>query len=1022
LFKKIVYFLLICFISAGLPSALFSQEQTGSLKGLVLDKEGSPLPGVSITISSPAMMGTLSFVTAANGSFRFPSLPPGTYTLKAEMAGFKPLTRENIIVRVGMTVTLDLNMEVAALQEQITVTAASPVVDVQSTKVTVVMDRELLKNIPMARDLYDIVNSAPGAVSEGMTYRRTSSILGGTVRGNTYAFDGVNMNDPVVMYPLTNINFDVMEEVEMIMSGHPASVGYTDGAYINVVTRSGGNKLSGGAVLYYTNKDMAQHLWTDEQVKAMNIAKPNVDKSSYDGSLTLGGPVMKDRIWFFTNARMNRREQVTNFIGPWTDILGRTHNPYNWTHKEKMGFIKLTSQLTTKLKLMGMFNLVDMYRPMYEEPGPRQPFISTRVWDHEKGITVNGQLNYVLGQNTFLDLRVGYVHRYFPIPLQPAARDLPWVDDAGDVYGVLTTARFNETYLRKRFQTGLYFTHFMDNFLGGNHEIKGGVELENAYGDWDWWRKDNALIRYDSRNPNWNFYTTYGRVDFYICGPDEGSTKIIDKAQRIGGYIQDSFTYANRLTLNIGLRFDYSTGMKPAISKKAGGNPLSVYIGENYVRPYVAANYPTSFPNGLNPFEAATSPEWDNILSWYSWSPRIGLTYDVFGDGRTAVKFSFNRYTEYLMLQYFSTLHPFYPQSFRFDWYDDNLNKTPDITDRYAVYPTDYRGMDPQFAKNRLDPDCKSPIDDEITVGIQHELFKNFSLGTNFIYKNKQNILESVYYAPDTGEYWYHKDQAAAKKYWVPYTTTVPAQDIFPAQTVTVYIRRNDSPAPFQRFSNVPELSRKYWAFEFVFNKRMADGWQFNGSVVYCKAYGNIGGMYDQSWGWSGLGSTPNLYVNSYGRTNIDRPLQIKLMGTVELPYRIYLSAYYQLMSGSPWERGCSIRPNAAWCTANNAYPDYYFVSLETAGTRRMPTWNTLDLRLEKEFRLGDFGRLSAYIDVINLAGFTQVNMGLIDSYRWAPTAEGANQIGTLTNNTAYKVISSVAGVRTLRFTARFSF
>jgi hypothetical protein len=265
------------------------------------------------------------------------------------MARFKTINRENVIVRVGMVVTIDLTMEQSAVEEKITVMAASPAVDVESTKISVVMDRKALESLP-TRDLYYIMTSAPGAVSEENPVRRTYSIHGSTVRGNTTAFDGVNMNDPVVMYPITNINLDVMEEVEMITGGHPASVGYTDGAYVNIVTRSGGNKLSGGATAYFTNDHMVQHLWTDEQVKALGVAKPEVSKTWIDGSATLGGPIILDRVWFFANGRSIKQERKTNFIGPWTDIRGYTHNPYDWTHHEKMGFIKLSSQLSSKIK------------------------------------------------------------------------------------------------------------------------------------------------------------------------------------------------------------------------------------------------------------------------------------------------------------------------------------------------------------------------------------------------------------------------------------------------------------------------------------------------------------------------------------------------------------------------------------------------------------------------------------------------------------------------------------------------
>ncbi len=1018
--SKLVFSLLLFALVA---SPVFSQQQTGTIRGIITDPDGNPLPGVTVSVSSEALMGTQSYVSTETGAFRFPALPPGTYKLTAEMAGFKTYTRENIIVRVGMTVTIDFSMEVAAVEEEITITAASPTVDVQSTKIAVVMDNQLLKNLPLARDLYDIMTAAPGAVSEGVTYRRTYVIHGSTVRGNTTAFDGVNMNDPVVMYTLTNINFDVMDEVESITAGHPASVGYTDGAYVNIVTKSGGNKFSGGAVAYFTTQDMAQHLWTDEQVTALGVAKPEVSKSWIDGSFTFGGPIAIDRLWFFSNARFIRQERVTNFIGPWTDILGRTHNPYNWTHQETMGFIKLTGQVGPKIKLMGMFNVVDIYRPMYEEPGARTNFIATRIWDHERGYTGNAVVNYILDQNTFFDIRFGYVHRWFPIPMQKEAQDLAYVDDAGDLYGGLTTARFNETYLRKRMQVGAYFTRFQDNLLGGNHEFKGGVEYENTYGDWDWWRKDNMLYYLDSRYPPKNYYyQTYGLVYFYICGPEKGSSKIIDRGGRIGAYIQDSATFADRLTVNIGVRFDRSWGWKPGVSKKASGNPLSVWIGENLVKPWVASRYPSSFPQGINPWGDATSEPWNDIIVWNDFSPRLGITYDPFGDGKTAIKFSFSRYTEYLMLQYFSTLHPFYPRSFGFYWWDTNNDNWPNIGDTYQVIPTDYRGMDPQFAKNRLDPETKSPINDELTLGIWHEIFKNFSLGLNFVYKHKKNIVEAVYYAPDTDEFWYHPDQPAAKKYWIPFTTTIPGTDKYPTETVTFYVRSNASPEPFTRFTNVPELVRKYWAVELIFNKRMADGWQFGGSVVYSKAYGNIGGWYGDSWGWSGLGSTPNSYVNSYGRINTDRPLQIKLYGTVQLPLRIFLSGFYQYQDGAPWTRYVSIRPPTAWCTANNAYRTYYGVNIEPQGSRKGRAWNQLDVRVEKEFAIGNFGRLGAYIDVENLLGWSGVGIGLDDIYRWDPVAEGANQPGTKTLETSYKVISSVSGLREIKASFRFSF
>lgn len=1022
--KNLMKSVLILCLLASFISIAFAQRQTGTIRGIITDEDGNPLPGVTVKAVSDALLGDQTYVTTETGAFRFPALPPGEYTIIAEMPGFKTVRRTNIEVRVGMSVTVDITMEITTIEEEITVTAASPVVDVQQTKLAVTMDSELMKNIPIARDLYDIVNSAPGAVSEGVTYRRTSSIHGSTVRGNTYAFDGVNMNDPVVMYPLTNINFDVMEEVEMVTAALPAEIGYTDGGYINVVTRSGGNTFSGGAVLYFTKDSLAQHLWTDEDVSALGVSKPAVDKSWFDGSFTLGGPIMSDRLWFFTNGRYIEQEIRTNFIPvdlsqsigrlyPHLEYLNRSFGPYDWPHKEAMGFIKLTGQLSPKIKLMGMFNYVDRYRPMYEQPGPRTIFQATRIWDHEKGITGNVILNYILNQNTFFDFRVGYVHRLFPLPMQDEAKGLPLIYNSGALYGNITTARFNEIYLRKRFQSGIYFTHFMDNFLGGNHELKGGFEFEDAYGDWDWWRKDNLYMYFYQDDP---YYWGGNVMDvgFYICGPEEGSTKIQDKARRIGAYIQDSITFGERLTLNLGLRFDRSWGWKPAVTKEAGGNPLSHFAGQILENEY-----------GINPFVAMTSEEWKDIMVWNTFSPRIGLTYDVFGNGRTAFKVSFARYTEYLMLQYFSVLHPFYPRSFWFQVVDNNGDMWPDEGDSWYHYGTTPMVMDLEYSKKQVDPDTSSPLNDEFTVGIQHELFKNFSLGINFIYKNKHNIAEDARYDPETGRNWYTYEQAT--DWWYPYTTVVPGLDnVYEDTEVTIYLPHKDAPDISYRFQNVPELERKYWALEFVFNKRMSDGWQFSGSVVYSKMYGNIGGDYGSSWGWSAGADSPNYFVNRYGRLDFDRPLQIKLMGTVQLPLRIFLSGYYRYQSGSPWAISTNIRVDRNWMAANDLDTSYYSwsVYIEEPGTRRNRATNYLDLRLEKEFAIGDFGRLGLFIDALNVLGFSDVNVGRNPISRWYPDPNDPMNpnAGSYTRSTSFGVPSSVEGLRTIKLSLRFSF
>ena len=161
--KKSIRIVLTLGLMLGLTSALMSQVQTGSITGLITDNENNVLPGVTLTISSPSLMGTRTYISTSAGVFRFPALPPGTYSLKAELPGFKTAERDDIVIRVGMVVTLDITMQLASIAEEVAVTAVAPVVDVQQSKISVSVDNNMLRNLPVARDMLDVINSAPGA-------------------------------------------------------------------------------------------------------------------------------------------------------------------------------------------------------------------------------------------------------------------------------------------------------------------------------------------------------------------------------------------------------------------------------------------------------------------------------------------------------------------------------------------------------------------------------------------------------------------------------------------------------------------------------------------------------------------------------------------------------------------------------------------------------------------------------------------------------------------------------------------
>jgi hypothetical protein len=214
-----------------LSSVLYAQRETGSIRGTVLDSEGSSLPGVTITATSPALQGTANTTSSATGGFRIPALPPGTYVIAAHLEGFKPIRREGIIVHVGMSVEVIINMEISTLAEEVTVRGASPVVDTVSSRITQTITSDAIQNLPVARNLWDLAQLAPGIVGPVLTSSSSMVVHGSANDQNTFKVDGVSLNDTSYNTPSVKVTYDVMEEIEMITGGLPAEIGTTSGAF-----------------------------------------------------------------------------------------------------------------------------------------------------------------------------------------------------------------------------------------------------------------------------------------------------------------------------------------------------------------------------------------------------------------------------------------------------------------------------------------------------------------------------------------------------------------------------------------------------------------------------------------------------------------------------------------------------------------------------------------------------------------------------------------------------------------------
>jgi len=903
--------LLILFLCMSLVSTVLAQ-QTGSITGRTIDEEGVPLPGVTVTASSPNLIGTKSFVSTGSGSYRFPTLSPGIYAVTSELAGFKKVTQTGIVISVGKTSTVNVIMEPSAIEEEITVIARAPIVDAKSTKVAVTYTRALIENIPMARSLNPIIQAAPGVVGAYHEATGSSSVHGSSVSMNLYSVDGADTTDPQVQGNLVNLSPALYEEVEVVLGAYPASVGSVGGAFVNIVTRSGGNDFHGQAGLYMFTEGMVDRNINEDSADAFGLGEPTADLYQTDIELVVGGPVIRDKLWFFGAGRLFKSARALGGF------------PEDITSDTKSGFLKLTWQATKNVKLMTYGNYEYRYQPWSGAHRYKTPEAcgDSKQWKP----LINAQLNWVLGQNAFLDLRFFRVLRHWGNFQKEGTTHRNTDQGTG-----WTEGSENESIDRFRgdYQYGSSFTYFLDNVLGGNHEVKLGWDYLFAPTKVDsyanepiatntWW---GSPYSYDNRGS----FTIWPRS----TEPDDGFA--LQETIRHAFYIQDNWTIADRLTINAGLRYTTCSGNLP---------PQYAERVEYWI--------------WLDPvwFDQIPYDPYYDLMKFTSWSPRIGATFDVFGNGRTIAKASFGKYYDHVRGAWYYWANPNGGSRAYYNWVDDNWDGQIDPSDTFILNSRSGRIPADYDVSEQFDDGLRTPYTEEFIVSIDQEVTKDFRLSATFITKFNADIF-------------LRRERNADKNWSQKYYFTDPGydgefgtsddSDGWLWDMYKPYYELGDRGFYYETLSK-DRVYRKYRALEFAFEKRMANRWQLFGSLVFSKMHGTQPGDFQATQGdWQ---QTPNKLINGYGLLDFDRPVVGKIQATYMGPFGINVSGYYRYYSGMTYTRRISVYvPNADSNVRINAEP---------RGTRRESSQNTFDLRLQKDITFGRLGRMDIFLDIYN--------------------------------------------------------
>jgi hypothetical protein len=607
-FNTVSVFLFILLFAS---SFSFGQIITGKIEGVVTDDKGVPLPGVTVEAISPAAMGQQSAITSDKGSFRFSNLTPGIYKLSFQLTGYAQTAAENVQVTMNSIVTLNVTMPSATVQETVIVVAERPVVDVKKSGTSTTFTTVNIQKIPAGRASFeDIVKQVPGMLAQEESSALRWSFAGSGVEGNAFYFDGVDQSSPELGIPWTNPNQDIMEEVEVTGIGTAAEYGLITGGVINIITKSGGNNFSGALSLYGRN----------DATTGDNNPDPEGSESfkrwyTYDVSLSLGGPIKKDSVWFFGNYNI-RRNKTSDWQGD---------PDYVAEDQQDEGFFKLTSFLNSKHKLVASFAYEN--EDFGEVPDPWnlpetiiKEVLQTYIW--------NVRYTWVAGDNSFLDANYSGWHSpdSYMIPVGNVDLDArPHVDDAT---GVLSNApAWAGKWIIDTHQVNAGYSHFADDFLGAGHDLKFGVQYNRG--------SLEAMGGY----PGGGYYLDYYGENYYLYEQQQYMYGgIVDK---IGLFVDDSITIGSRLTLNLGLRFDRQNGSVPALPLLDGWEETD-----------------------------EKAPGIDDVITWNVISPRIGIAYQLTPDGKTLLKASFGRYYDALHIANFAWPGPGYTDWTGYEWFD----------------------------------------------------------------------------------------------------------------------------------------------------------------------------------------------------------------------------------------------------------------------------------------------------------------------------------------------------------------
>jgi hypothetical protein len=880
--RRVVWLILIAVAATVLlvPAEAMAQAtgRNGTVAGTVTDPDGAPLPGVSVTINGDTLIQPQTGVTGMDGRYRVPALPPGTYVVSVALDGFNPMQQEDIRVNMGSTQEVNFTLAIGGLEESVTVVGDAPLVDVKGSSAnSTTFSDDYLDALPTNRSnsgASDFLGMAPGA-NVGDTDRaggvtgRGASALGGTNQGTQFAYDGVMVNSAEGGEVEMQMDVDNVAEASFGGVGAPAEVGGYSGMIVNLATKSGGPSLQGTANFFLRADGWNAQNSDDPQF----IQDVNNNKQMH---FDIGGPLAAGKVWGYGSFRRSNSNFSTDVSGGETGFNTRTSF-----------FGKATWQMSPKDRLQ-----VSYQHEWENGKDAADLFVRPEAVFEPWGLWRTGFADYlrVFNSDTVLEVHAGVASN--------ASSDFPGATDINpntepgallppghidEVTGVLSESPgffFDRT--RNRYQVNASISHYADEFLGGSHDFKAGIQ------------SSIDPTRTHTGYTGGAFYVDYDGEPLYKY--EVPSQNDQPKNKSFSFYAQDSWTLAgDRLTVNPGVRVNVWEGCGSTdIGPATGFGAQSVDFGCIF-KP----------KTGI--------------------APRLGVTYDVFGDGTTALKGHYGKYYSQIITSMY--LAPGESLFQAFAWNGDEFEL--DFTEF-------------QLPVTPVDPNIKMSHFNEFSIAIERQLSNTVGIELTYINRRTNDFqdfrLGNGQFANVTGI-----DPVTGTSYDLWDHLNPDEQDLLNTNPENLPIL---SPFGFNGFSQ----SRKYDGVGLSIDKRFSNNWMANASYFYGRTRGTDDTDFENGRG-SALGPSrnwidPNNHFNADGSLSGDRPHNIKVTASGQIGRHISVGGFFWMQSGTPYQRTYVFRDVEVTGRTVRIFA-------EERGARRLPNQSNLDLRAEGRFRIG---------------------------------------------------------------------